>query len=346
MQQSEYGPRAELHGVSFLHEHFDLGTIRVVKDLGGTYNLNLLLQTERGQYVLRYYRPWISRQRLSQLQQVKRLLANSSLPVPLPLRTKTGATILSYRERLLEIEPFVAHNSEADTWERMEIAFSLLGKLHTHLARIEADIHLVAPIVSNYATPEELFTWIQQAEEKSASEAQPLTPEQQRLARSIYTDTRKLLVPIQQQWHTIQGQLPHQLTHGDYGGGNVLFQNQQPVAILDFDFLGHRERLFEIAYTLYWWLHKQSPDGIRDIGPWQKVKSLLASYNTTAAMPLTHLELQVLPLEMARVPLYWIGETYFLPSPAQAVLEHVNKVVDARWIVEQSEQMINLFAQD
>ena len=42
--------------------------------------------------------------------------------------------------------------------------------------------------------------------------------------------------------------------HGDYGGGNVLFRRGHVVAVVDFDFLAIRERVYDLAYCLYWML--------------------------------------------------------------------------------------------
>jgi Ser/Thr protein kinase RdoA (MazF antagonist) len=168
MQDSGYGLRATLADADmfFLAESFGLDPVISTKDLGGAYNLNLLLKTEHGSYVLRVHRPWVTRLRLEQLQQVKDMLARAGFPVPLPLPTTSGETILRYKDRLVEVEPFIVHDGEADTWERNVIAFSLLGQLHNFLAAHTASIPLVEPVVSNYGTPGTLLRWTQQAAEK------------------------------------------------------------------------------------------------------------------------------------------------------------------------------------
>jgi Ser/Thr protein kinase RdoA (MazF antagonist) len=345
MKQDGYAPRAQLCDISFLSGHYRLGSVSLVRDLGGAYNLNLLLQTERGKYVLRVYRPWVTQLRLSQLHQVKRFLAHAGFPVPLPLPAISGETILRYHDHLLELEPFIAHDGEADTWERNAIAFSLLGKLHAFLVTEATNIHLIDPVVSNYGTPEMLLAWTRQAAEESSQLLQQVKTQQTRQALSLYTEAIQLLITLQEQWDKTQEHLPRQLTHGDYGGGNLLFLHEQPVAMLDFDFMRIRERVFELAYTLYWWLSKQGQGHIAAVSCWHRVKELLASYNEATFMPLTAQEIRALPLEMARVPLYWIAETHLFPNPTNEVIKHVEKMTDAHWILEHASQLTDLFAQ-
>jgi homoserine kinase type II len=343
MKHEKYGPRVELNDLSFLSEYFHFSEIRLIKDLGGTYNLNLLLQTEKGLYVLRSYRPWTTQTRLSQLHQIKLLLASAKFPVNLPIADITGETVLSHNHRLMELEPFIVHDGEANNWEHNFIAFSLLGRLHAFLALQKNKIHLVDPVVSNYGTPEMLFTWIYQAQ-KNVQSKQDIEQQEKQQALSLYNDATQLLQPLQEQWNKTKQYLPQQLIHGDYGGGNLLFEHERPVAILDFDFMQVKERVFDVAYALYWWFDKQGDGQLAKVNLWHKVKELFACYNGSTQMPLTYEERQALPLEMARVPLYWIAETHFFANPAQEVIQHANKVANARWILKNCNHLLDLFA--
>lgn len=337
MRDDGYGPRASLADTDmlFLVQSFGLGAVSFTKDLGGAYNLNLLLKTEQGSYVLRVHRPWVTQLRLEQLHEMKRMLARAGFPVPLPLSTTSGKTLLRYNDWLVELEPFIVHDGEADTWERNVVAFSLLGRLHTFLAAQSVSISLVEPVVSNYGTPDMLLAWTQLAAEKVAQAQSTLSKPSQatQAALSLYTETMQLLSSLQARWQPMREQLPRQLTHGDYGGGNLLFQQERVVAILDFDFLRVRERVFEVAYTLYWWLYKQGHGQIATDSAWPRVKELLAAYNEAVQQPLTGAEMQALPLEMVRVPLYWIAETNLFPNPAQEVSKHADKVANASWLL-------------
>ena len=98
-----------------------------------------------------------------------------------------------------------------------------------------------------------------------------------------------------------------------------------------------------MAYTLYWWLYKQGHGQIATVNAWPRVNELLAAYNKAARQPLTRAEMQALPLEMARVPLYWIAETHLFPNPAQEVIKHTDKVANASWLLAHSSQLAALF---
>lgn len=338
---SLYEPRPKFNDISFLSTHFQLRHVQILKDLGGTYNLNLLVSTERGEYVLRLYRPWVTRERLYQLQHIKHILSHAGFPVLLPIPGSAGDTILEYNNGLMELEPFIVHDSIADTWERNVKAFTLLGKLHSFLATQTGHIEQANPVVSNYGTPEQLLTWTQQAREKIVQSSQHRhTPERQQ-ALTLYEESIHMLSSLQTWWKAAQEHLPRQLTHGDYGGGNILFLQEHIVALLDFDLLRVRERVYELAYSLYWCLWKW--EKLTDITFWPRVKELLDAYSQATQHPISLIEIQSIPIMMVCVPLYWIAETLFLPDPMHEVIKQAQKVADACWLLEHSEELADLF---
>jgi len=85
-----YGPRAERDDMllALVARVFHLSKLIQARDLGGAYNLNILLGTATGPYVLRAYRPWVLDERLAFLQHVKYIIQRSGLPVPLPRLAK------------------------------------------------------------------------------------------------------------------------------------------------------------------------------------------------------------------------------------------------------------------
>lgn len=361
-QDEQYGPRATFHDVSIITARFDLGRVGIAKDLGGAFNLNLLLNTSRGKYVLRLYRPWVTTARLAYQHAIRRMLSRAGFPVPQPLPALTGETFMYYNDRLLEIEPFILHDGVADTWERNVMAFAILGRLHAVFAAKTARIPLVDPVVTNYGTPDLLLTWTQRAANKITQSSQDVQA-QEKVGRpqgsplpspapaptflaealALYAEAIRLLTSLQTWWQDNQPRLPRQITHGDYGGDNLLFWQGQVVAILDFDLVGIRERVYELAYTLYWWLKKQGQGQIAAVNAWPRVRELIASYNQQVHRRLARAELRALPLEMACVPLYWIAETDLLPNPAREVMQHADKLADARWLIEHRDELADLF---
>ncbi len=83
--------------------------------------------------------------------------------------------------------------------------------------------------------------------------------------------------------------LPQQLVHGDYGPGNILVQDQQITAVLDFEFAGVDLRILEICVALSWW-----PIHMFDTGKeWDIMNALGDAY--VSDFPLNESELLALP---------------------------------------------------
>src|SRR5690348_6281401 len=88
-------------------------------DLGGSSNLNLRLSDGRRRYVVRVYRPWVTAARLADLQRVRRRLACGGVPCAQPLRALDGGSWVVVDGRLVEVEPYVAHDAKMDSWLRL-----------------------------------------------------------------------------------------------------------------------------------------------------------------------------------------------------------------------------------
>lgn len=332
------GPRAAPDGrlLAAVAAHFGLGPPLASADLGGAYNLNLRVETARGAYVVRVYRPWVTRDRLACLHRVRRALADAGLPVPRPLAAPAGDAVAPYGDRLAEAERFVPHDAGADTRGRYAVAFALLGRLHDALAAAVPPETIVPPRVSNYGTPPLLRYWIGRTERRLRDAAPDETVAH---ALAVCAEARALLGPMEDWWRAVGAGLPRQPIHGDYGGGNLLFADGRPAAILDFDLLGVRERVYEVAYSLYWMLVRLAGDDPPDRPDWAGVREMLASYNAATARPLGAAETRSLPLVMARVPLYWVAEACWLPDPARAVAAMAPTVRFARRLTEHGDEL-------
>ncbi|GCE25971.1 hypothetical protein KDA_14550 [Dictyobacter alpinus] len=343
LDELETGPRAELASVADLIEHYALGTIHAIRDLGGAYNLNALLNTESGAYVLRIHRPWVTMPRLGFEHHVRRLLAGAGFPVALPVPTITGADILVHQQRLIELEPFIFFDTPARRWEHFPALFTLLGDLHTFLEQELPPESIVPPMVSNYATPVQLIEQVEQTLALINDSQYNYKMVEVQQAREICQVVLQMLAQQLPWWYAEGQYLPHRLTHGDYGMDNVLFHEGRIVALLDFDFLAVRERIFDLAYAIYWIYWGLEDVRYPELAPWQRVRTLLAAYNQTSAQPLLAEEIQALALELIRIPLYWIAEAGFLPDPVQAVLEQKDAVAYALRLFQQRDALTKAF---
>jgi Ser/Thr protein kinase RdoA (MazF antagonist) len=96
------------------------------------------------------------------------------------------------------------------------------------------------------------------------------------------------------------------LVHGDFWDDNVGFRGGRPVLVADFDFMGERARIDDLALTL----HCARSD--LDVGgsPAQeraRLGRLVARYDAGLDVPLSGSERAALPVAMAREPLSSIG---------------------------------------
>jgi homoserine kinase type II len=100
--------------------------------------------------------------------------------------------------------------------------------------------------------------------------------------------------------------LPRQLVHGDFWDNNVGFREGRPVLVADFDFMGERARIDDLALTLWCARCDLGAEG----GPVQdqaRLGRLVDRYDAGLDLRLSAAERTALPLAMARHPLSSIG---------------------------------------
>ncbi|HEV2529438.1 MAG TPA: phosphotransferase [Thermomicrobiales bacterium] len=320
---------------------WDLGEINVAaptEDIGGSYNLNLRLQTDRGEVVVRVYRPWVTPDRLAAVQGLRHALRREAIPTIVPLSRSNGATALEWAGRLVEVEPWVSSESGADSWQRYVTAGAELGRLHAALRRIRvADPFPPAP-VSSVIAPSVFADWIARA--RRAIAAAPLAPgavdalatcdEAERLRTIITAEPRP--------GHIVQ------LTHGDFAHDNVRFFGTSPVAILDFDFIDTRDRITDLAYTTYWMfehLQWDIPAAERD---WWRAGDLVRGYAEASGIPLTAEELVWLPLAMATIPTTWVAETWLMGDVLEAIGLVARQMETVAWLINHRHDLAQMWA--
>lgn len=325
------GERATLSSdlLATLTQTYGLDAITTFSDLGGTYNLNLALHTATGHYVARVYRPWITVERLTALQALKRELYALQLPTILPLPTLADATFTLFEERLVELELFLVNNRAYDALPFYLQAATMLGRLHNGLRFVGTNLKLPEPRVANYAPPETLQAWVSYVQQHLHA-TEPHAVQAQKTCRAA----QALLEPILVWWRNHREALPQQLIHGDYGLGNLAFDQREIVGLFDFDFVARRERLFDLAYTAFWMLYRLP---IKPLGQnmWNSVRQFVEHYEQASVLPLTDMERFALPIEMARVPIYWIAEAAFLPNPAKVVMHYTQHLALAEHLFKE-----------
>jgi Ser/Thr protein kinase RdoA (MazF antagonist) len=114
--------------------------------------------------------------------------------------------------------------------------------------------------------------------------------------------------------------LPWQVIHGDFGGGNLLFQNNKIVAILDLDMCGQAERLYDLVYTTYFTMVRTTRSRTPLDWPHQRIAEILEAYEYGLGTHLSSAERAAFWPLLFLVPLYWVGEACYLSDPVTACL--------------------------
>jgi Ser/Thr protein kinase RdoA (MazF antagonist) len=224
-------------------------------------------------------------------------------------------------DRLVECTRFVAADPAVETRDHADHVLAMLAPLHNALAIIDpADVP--QPAYAAHANVLEALAWLDETDTAFAACAgHPDFPRASAARRSA----RELVERIHNDRIALEPRLPAQLVHGDLGFGNVLVRGNRIVAVLDFDFMAKRPRIFDLAYALYHALtrlrSRQRTGALTD-GELSWLAHHVATYTRATHQPLTGPELDALPLEMAMVGLYQAVEAgYVAEDPPRAIAQ-------------------------
>lgn len=283
-----------------LRARYGLESASSATDLGGSSNLNLLVQARAERFVVRVYRPWVTAARLAAMQSVRRRLAEDGVPCAPPLRTHDGAGWISVEGRLVEVERYVDYEAKMDSWERLEAGLPLLGRMHRVLRGIRVSpAGRQAPAANNVEAEYALAWTLKGLQRLRAWEA---SPAELRLA----DDAEQLARLVDETEREISTRLPRQLVHGDFWDNNVLFRAGRVILVIDFDFMGERARIDDLALTLYYTQSTFWEDAVSD-ERMHRLRGLVDAYESGLDEQLSSLERAALPLALARAPLCFVG---------------------------------------
>jgi Ser/Thr protein kinase RdoA (MazF antagonist) len=270
-------PVLSMELLQFVERCYDLQTDHPVK-LGGSWNLNVLADG----HVVRVYGPWVTAERLQELQRIRQILRSRGIPVAELKPARDGSSICTFDDCVVEVERYVG-GIPMKTWNQVLIGMGALGQVHTLMADLDID---APPPVANHL-PEELalagtedVLRVMRAWQSTASE--------ERYINAV--EALAHLLPVMN--------LPVQLVHGDFKDNNVIFRDEELVAVLDFDFMGVRPRIDDLALPLHTMLQRGEKMG--------KVRKLVEAYNSGCSVPLSAQERRALPYAMARMSLAYL----------------------------------------
>ncbi len=236
-------PSPALFGV--LRDCYGIDSAEGVTDLGGSSNLNLLVCVGPRQYVVRVYRPYVTSARLSDIHLVRRALARGGVPCSSVMGTREGEPWTQLGDRLVEVEDYVERDAKMDSWERLLAGLPLLGRIHTLLGHVKVSASGATPVFANHVEPQDALSWTMRAARRI--QAWNPSPAQMHLAQLA----EELAQAVGDAEREVTPSLPRQLVHGDFWDNNVFFRDGRVVFVADFDFMGERARIDDLALTLY-----------------------------------------------------------------------------------------------
>ncbi len=184
-----------------------------------------------------------------------------------------------------------------DHWRTLMLAMPVLAPIHSELRTVHNEVAALAA-TANHVDARTARTAAARGAAIIRSWARSVEHE------AIASSTEQLAEDL---WHAeaaLVDRLDRQLGHGDFWDNNVKFRGDDVIAVLDLDFMEARPRIDDLAPTLYYaypsLVATRGEDGVI-AGCGEIVKA----YALAADPPLEPIELQALPLAIARSALHF-----------------------------------------
>lgn len=346
------GNRAKLTGelIEKLNDEYNFGKNAEYTDLGGSSCLNLCVDTDEKRYVVRVYRPYVRPDRLNDIIHVKTILNKNGIPCSKTLNTKDHKNWVLWNDRLIEAEYFVAYDSIMDSEEKIKGTLPLFGKMTSVMNRISnISADGLNPPFANHIHINEANRMTKKACGRILS--WNTTEYERKLAH----ESEKLAEMVTQEGQKLFEDLPEQLSHGDFWDNNILYNEDKVVLIADFDFMGERKRIEDIALTLYFYNYfsahnpgsRSRKSEAMSTERAAELKELINLYETGLDEPLTGTERISLPIALALQPLWSIGGWVSRLDDENAARQHASDMLwNVKWgifIMENLEEWQDIF---
>jgi Ser/Thr protein kinase RdoA (MazF antagonist) len=277
------------------------------QDIGGAFNLNVRLDAAE-RLVLRVHRPWATRSRVAGLRRLRERLQRAGIRVAQPVPI-LGRDVVRVGGRWAELEEFVPHVQPSPSRESYLRLFEELGGLHAAL-RATWEPDLPQPL-DDHRTHRQLHYWLGFTRRRLGAGAEPVV----RRAKLLLDELGKARRGID---------LPHAPIHGDYKLGNAVQLSDGSWLNLDLDFVRIRERLYDVAASLYW---------ASESGATVDLRELRDAYDRSAPEPVTPEERRLLPAQITLIPLHWVATAGLMDErigvPGTAGLSEAERALDA-----------------
>ena len=308
-----------------VHSNYGIDCEGPLIDLGGSSNLNLLIADGKSRWVVRVYRPFVTSERLRDIHSVHRTLDAMGVPCNRLLSTRNGRDWMFLQNRLVEVERFIDRDEDMNSWTALEAGMPVLARMHDCLRGLSVSEAGRRPLFANYVRREHtLATTL-----AGSSRIRGWSPSLAEL--EMATDAEKLARAVSIADEHLIDLLPTQLAHGDFWDNNVFLRNGKIVFVMDFDFMGERPRIDDLALTIFFACMEFFEDPVSD-AQLAQLRLLTEIYDRNCELPLLPIERTALPAAIARQPLWSIGGWVRLLDDERVAREHASKSAkEVRW---------------
>lgn len=306
-----------LFAVKHISEWFPVGKlVGIGRKLGGSYNLNIKVETERGEFVVRFLSRNNTEPHLRYIQTALTSLSKQGVPVLKPLLAGSGDPFVRYKDKLLQVTPFVRAESFQCRPEQVLASARMLSRFHETL-----------PDSPPGTTPGWSFYRPVDYYEDALDRLKDLSGIPRRELRKVERAAARIL----ETWEKAEKALPTATIHGDWHFWNQLYRKDEVCSVMDFDFIQRGKRIHDVAYAL-WAIYILLPEHAKQFD-----QLFIQGYAN-----LTEEEIQILPVAIAKVGLFFLCQcAYSSHSDEKWHRQYRKQMPLIQWLLEDGEQLMH-----
>ncbi|WP_051621012.1 phosphotransferase [Paenibacillus sp. UNC451MF] len=289
-----------LFALKHVSEVFPIGKFQGIgRKLGGAYNFNIKIATNKGEFVVRILNHSNTVEHLQYVQKALAVLTEKGVPVLNPVLTEKGDSFVFYDDKLLQVTPYVRGESFQCLPKQVSASARMLCAFHQAIQHPEPG---PKPAWSFYRSSDYYTDALEQMKNL------PGIPSYQ------HYKAEKLAEQIEESWEQSQKNLPDAVIHGDWHFWNQLYQANEVSSIMDFDFIQQGKRIHDIAYSL-WAIYILLPEHSKAFD-----ELFIKQY-----VGLTDEEVAILPTAIARVGMFFLCQSAYSINPEEKWRKHYRR---------------------